>query len=953
MKSWKKPTPDQVDKAVTLLAHYEQYRYFFDRLENPEWLEPLWKKGFFRNPPAPVKDEEKKIIRYQPWPESGYLARMAKYKPDIVASIIEKMEDTDNSAVHVDLIDAALGMPPDISIQISEEAKKWAENSNLLTAEKIGELTAHWAKGGKTEEAIGLAMVLLDVLPEEQSFNTGIKKPFELPPKPRARFEIWIYEQILRKYYPELVKASGLHALERLCDILEKAIIFSGHNTEEKEKKDHSRIWPIAVDENPQNIGYNVKNCLVKAIRDASEAIIRSGNSDIKEVVESLERRGWKIFHRIALHILRLYLKQAERLVRNHLVDRRLFDDVGVRHEYDLLLRTAFNHLSNQDKQLILSWIEEGPDKERYKKFYAHHRGVLPSETDLKRYIEMWQRDRLSWIGINNLPSEWQQRYKELIAIYGETEYSEFPVYFEGGIQGPLSPKTKEELSKMPINELIAFLRSWEAPNEHFYEPSKEGLGILLAEAIAEDPEKFALEAPKFKELHPIYIDALIEGLRKHLKTGKRFDWAPVLDLCQWITKQPREISTQQKSKLEPDWGWTRGSIANLLQEGMKIEAIPIENRAMVWNVLCPLTDDPEPTSEYKERYGGSDMDPATLSINTTRGKALHAVFEYALWIRQYLEKESDTGKLEKGFEEIPEVRKVLEKHLNIDQDPALAIRSIYGEWFPWLVRIDSKWAGKNACRIFPLTEQEQSYFDAAWNTYVAFCYPYDNVFEILREQYLHAIQRIGVKDRIAELYEPDNHLAEHLMTFYWRRKIEIDDSLFVEFWLKAPDSLRGHAIEFIGRALKATEKPISEEIINRLKALWLKRIESAKKKPEDHEKEMAAFGWWFISGQFDSEWLVKELHEVLEQTKKIEVADEVIGRLAAIAESYPLQAVECLMFIAEGDKEGWLISAVSNDATKILKVALDNPVSIDEAKKTINYLGSRGFLDFRELLKK
>ena len=46
MKSWKMPTPEQVAKAVALLGHVEQYRYFFDRLENPEWLLPLQKRDF-------------------------------------------------------------------------------------------------------------------------------------------------------------------------------------------------------------------------------------------------------------------------------------------------------------------------------------------------------------------------------------------------------------------------------------------------------------------------------------------------------------------------------------------------------------------------------------------------------------------------------------------------------------------------------------------------------------------------------------------------------------------------------------------------------------------------------------------------------------------------------------------------------------------------------------------
>ena len=90
MRSWKKPTPEQVDQAVALLVYAEHYRYFFDRLENPEWLEPLWDKGFFKHPPQPVWDEGEGTIRFPPWPEARYLARMAKHKPELVAKIIKR-----------------------------------------------------------------------------------------------------------------------------------------------------------------------------------------------------------------------------------------------------------------------------------------------------------------------------------------------------------------------------------------------------------------------------------------------------------------------------------------------------------------------------------------------------------------------------------------------------------------------------------------------------------------------------------------------------------------------------------------------------------------------------------------------------------------------------------------------------------------------------------------------
>ena len=71
MKSWKKPTPEQVNKVVALLARSEQSRYFFDRLENPEWVLPLKAKGVFSSPPQLV--EEGEVIRIVPWPASQYL----------------------------------------------------------------------------------------------------------------------------------------------------------------------------------------------------------------------------------------------------------------------------------------------------------------------------------------------------------------------------------------------------------------------------------------------------------------------------------------------------------------------------------------------------------------------------------------------------------------------------------------------------------------------------------------------------------------------------------------------------------------------------------------------------------------------------------------------------------------------------------------------------------------
>ena len=118
-----------------------------------------------------------------------------------------------------------------------------------------------------------------------------------------------------------------------------------------------------------------------------------------------------------------------------------------------------------------------------------------------------------------------------------------------------------------------------------------------------------------------------------------------------------------------------------------KTSPIPIAERERVWAVLAVLLHDPDPTPLHEERYGGANIGPRTLSLNTTRGQAMHAAVRYGLWIRRSMEADEPEAVLrEEGFASIPELREVLDQHLDPGCDPSIAVRSIYGQWFPWLV---------------------------------------------------------------------------------------------------------------------------------------------------------------------------------------------------------------------------------------------------------------------------
>ena len=66
------------------------FGYFFLRLNEPAWLQPLKDEGLFRHPLEPERDTEKGTVAFPQWPQSRYLARMAAAgMPDVQQIVLE------------------------------------------------------------------------------------------------------------------------------------------------------------------------------------------------------------------------------------------------------------------------------------------------------------------------------------------------------------------------------------------------------------------------------------------------------------------------------------------------------------------------------------------------------------------------------------------------------------------------------------------------------------------------------------------------------------------------------------------------------------------------------------------------------------------------------------------------------------------------------------------------
>ncbi|MBI2843869.1 MAG: hypothetical protein HYX78_10755 [Armatimonadetes bacterium] len=922
-------------------------RYFFDRA-GAEWLEPLKEKHFFEHPPETVHDEERGVFYCPPWPQSSYLKRMAATdEAGLVSGIIKNLRQVSNPRVLKDFREAMLAMPPDVAVELVDDAGEWLKAEMLFDLpETLGEVVVKLAANGKTTQAVELARALL-ALPEGLDAENATRKR-RFP----SSLDEYRYEKILEEHIPTLVHHAGIAALEMLCDLLDSLLrIAFPDSAAEGDFEDHSSIWHDRIEEDGKPYSRDLKSLLTVSVRRSAEQLLSENVASVVDLVRVLERRKWVVFRRIALHVLRLSPKPAVDLISTRLADRHLFDDplilhLGLGRDYGLLLQRWYSILPACQKSEILTWIEQGPDVEQWMKSYEHSFRKTPSATTVRGHTERWQLDRLSLIK-DHLPEDWQKRYQALEKKHREDKSDRTPGF---PWVRPRPLLAADQMKAMDVRDLVKQLESL-TPARSIHAP--DDIAHELGNAVAAEPRRFSDAAEQFSELRPLYAWAFLHGLREAAKREQAIRWRPVLTLCARLLQRAPSDTESLDEDEKREWAWICKTIAELIRAGITSEQgkIPVRMRSAVWALIKRLAD--EPTREH----GGPE--PGELSVedlhrallNDVRAETLWAAIDYAVWLKK-------KGKGDR-LEAMPEALDFLERHVNVQEEESVIVHSMYGLLLSSLLWLDEGWVAEQVDQIFPTEPQRSPLFISAWKLYICGHDAYDRVFELLEPKYLHAAEdmSIGNDDRWYS-EDPNAALVTHVLLLYGRGKIPLDtkSGLLALVFAKMPDEWRGSALAFAGEAMSMTEDAPTE-VVKRLQLLWEWRYSECKdaQPAAAHYHEMASFGWWWISGKFPEDWALDCLESVLAEVHWAEPDDKVVEKLAELASHDPRRVVRLLaQMFSEGlrDRCPYGIPSVKH-AREIIVAARDSgdPEARQIAQQLVSRLRFWDFGGFNDLI--
>lgn len=940
-QTWREPGADLIRRVRSRLGDVQHRRVFYEKLENPLWVDALDREGVFNSPPELVMNEDG-TAHSAPWPEGGYLIRMASSVPESVARILRRTCASTNPYVHQLILRAAMALPPEHAAPFAKPLAQYLEEGSLTHAREVVDLAERLAESDKDKAAMRLLQGAFRPRASDEAAGLGGKRAV------RTGLERYWFEHELPDAVRILIAIQREKALTTVVSWLEAFMTASGEYAPGR-PYDLSHIWRPSIAPHEQNQGSEeLGDALIDAVRDLAVRDVLGGR-DVADVIEVLERNGQPLSQRIALHVLAVTSPDTD-AARHIGVERLLMSalmDSDYRHEYASLARAILPRASEEQVEAWRGVLDAGPHIDDAKLAEAAEHWKLEAETvedSSLRYREVWRLKLLSAIGRDSLPPRYSDELASLEERYGVMDHAEFPSYSTSWV-GPTSPVTEEDLMSYGVADLIEYLRTWSPGRPVPWDPSKEGLARALQVVVAKRSEELSSAATSFVNLEPTYVRALFSGLSDALKNGEPVVWEELLALAASVAVR-EDDGSEVGGSMDEDlvWRFAQRSMAALVEQGTRGPGYGIPGPQLVRAVdaLAPLVSHADPTVEHEERYGGSNMDPLTLSLNTTRPAAMRALIRVAARAKEIAEEEQAVD----AEEVVSRVFALVDARLQPERDPSLAEAAALGEGFGRLVWVDRGWTEER----LPLLLSPDAFGDVIGSTALATYQPSRVLLEVLSPWVRTVLKRVARGADIVAGWRRDRGpvavLGDHLMMLRLWDAIPPDDELLTLYFEQAPVEARAKVLGHLGWLLGRSDD-VPEGPLRRAMDFLDTRVDSVRRGDTD-QQELDEFYWWARSAKFPPEWWLPRLEEAVRAPgfNSRGMLGEVLEENASLAPARVVRILEQLL--AHGRNEPFGRYDLIEHAPGILAIAYESEDgdAVEAADRVLDLLGREGHVD-------
>lgn len=955
----KVPNDEEVHAVLAHLGSLQLRRAFYARLENPHWVGALAKEGAFVNPPA-TEVMPDGVVRSDPWPEIDYLTRMAALAGSEVSEVLEAIADSTNQWVRRGVMEAATALSPEDAARLVPKMKEWPgdELANFrIDPDDIVRVIVSLL--GSTEHAKGrqLANAYFDPRPSTEASGFGSLEPI-------AGIESYWYAEGL----PAVAQALGKNRVPAIAGWLRE---YQKHSNSYSGERHHdmSRIWRPAVRTSAEHRAREIGDSLVDALR---EALIEETQQSIELLARFLQD-DQPLLRRIALDALAEAVDQVEDKSAEHASDLseqeaalaaqaavvladESFSEGDYRPEYVQFIRACLGWRAVVDMSPLFDSIRLGPlalRDERRERFAYEGDAEEDTLARVESYRKRWRHALLMLVGADGLPEDMREMLAALEAEYGELGIRDGE-FHEAGFVGPTSPLDVEAMHNLGDDDLIEHLRSWHPEPDNWIGPSHRGQARVLTEMLSSQPGRLSDRIAELQTLRPTYVSAVVSAWQAAVKAGNALPWDEILPLCEWAAELGDDAKVTSEGDPfddDPDYRSLKFGVLQLLDAGLSIRpdeenpGIGEANTRGVEAILGHLAANPEPTPEYEAQYGGSNMDPLTLSINTIRPEAIRALIRL---VHRFPSTDAAAESLT-----------VLDQHL-AGADPSLAVAAAVGEGTGRLFDSVRSWIEERVGGVFgeglPTTEHQQ----VAFSTALAAHHFHPDLMELLRGPVHLMIEEIPGVEHVHG-WRSYSRTFEQLIGDWIMRAI-IDghfgyDEPLVESWFAHADAdLRGDALGHLAW-LVARWEGAPDAVVERAADLWDWRIVHVKEHVED-AAELTGTYWLARSDKYEAEWWLPRLEYAASVVPDFQTHGMLGEKLAAASLLDPATALSVAVHVlGDGGSPSSRMEydLMEHAVPQVIASALDteDPVLQKRATDLMNRLGGAGYIELQDRVDK